>query len=87
MTLDQTINKIFNAYDLFIKDIPIHYQALLSLGILLFLVWNIYAFLKSGNIILIVILLAALPGTWPATKTLGKIIWVIIKGLLYRIQY
>ncbi len=66
---------------------PVHYQVILSLGLLLFLVWNVYAFLKSGNWVLILVLIAALPGTWPAAKTLGKILWMLIKGLLYRIQH
>ena len=86
MNANDTINKVFNAYDNYIKNMPLHYQILISLGLLIFLLWNIYAFLKSGNWILIVILLAALPGTWPAARALFNIVWMLVKGLAYRIS-
>ena len=80
------LNHVFSYYDTVIQPLPVGYQALLSLALLIFLVWNIYAFLKSGNWILIAILILALPGTWPAARNIAGIVWLLFRGLFYRIS-
>ncbi|OQB05949.1 MAG: hypothetical protein BWY19_00616 [bacterium ADurb.Bin212] len=79
------LDKLFSYYDSYMATLSVEYQLLISVFLLLFFVWNIYAFVKSGHWILIAVLIAALPGTWPAAKTLAIIIWSLLKGLFYRI--
>lgn len=81
------LNQLFSYYDKLVSPLSVSSQALISIALLIFLIWNIYAFLKSGHWIFIVLLLAALPGTWPAAKNIAHIIWLIIQGLLYRSQH
>jgi len=83
---DQFLNQLFSYYDKSIASLPLHYQALISFALLIFLIWNIYAFLKNGHWLFIAILLAALPGTWPATRKFAEIVWILVKGLIYRIS-
>lgn len=85
MDSDAFLNNLFSYYDVLIQNLSIRYQIAISLFLLLFLIWNIYAFIKSGHWVLIAVLVAALPGTWPAAKTLGVLIWLFLKGLIYRI--
>jgi hypothetical protein len=79
------LDNLFSYYDSFINGFSVEYQIIISLFLLLFFIWNIYAFIKSGHWILIAVLIAALPGTWPAAKTLAIILWSLLKGLFYRI--
>ena len=83
---EQYIGTLFGYYDQAINLLPIAYQGLVSLILLLLLLVNIYVFIKKGHWILIVVLLAALPATWPATKKVFEIIVLIFKGIIYRIQ-
>jgi len=81
------IGTLFTYYDHFLSSFPLGYQALISIALLIFLGWNIYAFLKHGHWLLILILIAALPGTWPAARNLFHILTLIFKGIMYRIQH
>jgi hypothetical protein len=80
------LDTIFSYYDQLLSPIPVYYQALISLGVLIFLIWNVYSFIKSGHWLFLAILVATLPGTWPAAKKIGLIVWYLLKGLLIRIQ-
>ncbi len=77
---------IFTYYDKLIEPIPVGYQALVSLVLLLILIWNIYQLAKSGHWIFVAVLIFMLPGTWPAARKIGELIWVVVSGLLMRIQ-
>lgn len=81
-----TVNQIFGFYDKTIFNMPIHYQALLSLAILIFFIWMVYIFLKSKNWIFLAIIIVLLPETWPAARNIGMIAWNIFKGLFLRLK-
>ena len=82
----EVIDKIFTYYDSLIVDLPIGYQAIISAGLVLFLFWNVYIFIRKGHWIFLAILLIALPGTWPALRNLGYILWKVVINLVFRIQ-
>lgn len=83
--MDNFIELLFSRYDLLIQNLPSEFQIILSLLLLLFLIWNIYVFIKSGNWLFLAILIAALPGTWPASKKILIFFWLLCKGLFYRL--
>ena len=79
-----SLDKLFSFYDQLISKLPVGYQALISLALVIFLVWNIYLIIKSGHWIFILVLIVLLPGTWPAAKNIALIIWALFKGLFMR---
>jgi len=81
----EIVDKIFSYYDTLIVDLPIGYQALISAALVIFLFFNIYVFIRKGHWIFLAILLAALPGTWPALKNIGYILWKVTVNLIFRI--
>lgn len=84
---DNYVGKLFTYYDQAIASFPLAYQGLISLALLIFLLANLYVFIKKGHWILILVLIAALPATWPATKKVFEILILIFKGIFYRIQH
>lgn len=80
------LDQIFGYYDKLIGNLSPQNQALISVALLLFLIWQIFMIVKSGHWIFIAALVLLLPSTWPATKTVGKFIWIIIKFLITRAQ-
>ena len=82
----ESINKIFSFYDQLIAPLPLHYQGLISLGILLFFAWIVYIFIKSKNWIFLLVIIVLLPETWPAARNICLIIWNILKGLASRLK-
>ena len=82
----QILNSIFNFYDKAIGTLPVSYQSLISFSILLFFIWLVYIFVKSKNWIFLALIIVMLPGTWPATKNIGLIVWALFKGLFARIK-
>jgi len=80
----ESIDKIFSYYDQLISKLPTGYQALISLLLVIFLIWNIYQIIKGGHWIFLAILVVLLPGTWPAAKNILFLIWTLIKGLFLR---
>ena len=80
------LNAIFTYYDKLIEPIPVAYQAIISLALLIILIWNIYQLIKSGHWIFIAVLIFMLPGTWPAAVKIGELIWILVTGLLMRVQ-
>ena len=81
------LNTLFGYYDQLISAYPIGTQAIISFVLLIFLLWNIYIFLRHGHWIWILVLVAAIPATWPAAKKIGQILWLLFQGMLYRIQH
>jgi hypothetical protein len=79
------LSKIFGYYDKLIMGISPGYSGLLSLGILLLLAWAIYRFIK-GNAIWIVLVIIFIPATWPALKSIGRLLLYILQFLLVRIK-
>ncbi|MFA7244364.1 MAG: hypothetical protein WC080_03705 [Patescibacteria group bacterium] len=79
-----SLDQLFGYYDKFLANVPVQYQALISIALIAFLIWNIYAIIKNGHWLLIALLVVALPGTWPALRMIGNFLWAIIKGLLMR---
>lgn len=86
MITDKIINQIFGYYDQLISGLSIGTQALISLALIIFLVWQIYMFVKSGHWLFLALILFLSPGTWPAARKLGELIWLVIKYLLVRAQ-
>lgn len=80
------VNQIFGWYDKFIGSMPLHFQALLSLGVLIFFVWIVYIFFKSKSWIFLAVIIVLLPETWPAAKNIGMIVWNIFKNLFLRLK-
>lgn len=78
------LDLVFNQYDKLIAGFSPATQALISIGLLLFLLWQIYMIFKSGHWIFIVALIIFLPGTWPATKLIGALILTFFKFLFVR---
>lgn len=84
MPMYTSLDQVFGYYDKLIANLPTHIQALISLGLIAFLIWNIYAIIKNGHWVLIALLVVSLPGTWPALRMIGSFLWAIIRGLLLR---
>lgn len=80
------ISQIFGYYDKIISGMPLHYQALLSLAVLIFFVWLVYIFAKSKSWIFLAVIILLLPETWPAARNIGIIVWGIFKGLFLRLK-
>jgi len=81
-----TVSKIFGFYDKTISNMPLHYQAILSLAVLIFFVWMVYIFIKSKSWIFLAVIIVLLPETWPAAKNIGVIVWNIFTGLFLRLK-
>lgn len=81
----EIMNSIFSFYDKLIANFTPTNQALISLAILLFLIWQIYLIVKNGHWIFIVALIVLLPGTWPAARHIGNLIITLIKFLFIRV--
>ncbi len=77
---------IFTQYDNLISGLSTTNQALLSLALLLFLLWQIYMVIKHGHWIFIAALIIFLPGTWPAARHIGSLLFNIIKFLFVRVE-
>lgn len=84
MPTSTTLDQIFTYYDKIIGNLPPYYQALISLGLIAFLIWNIHAIIKSGHWALIALLIIMLPSTWPALRFIGTFIWALFNGLFLR---
>ena len=78
------LNQIFGFYDQIIANIPVGYQAAISLILVILLLWNIFLIIKSGHWIFITVLIVFLPGTWPAAKKIAELFYLLIKGLIIR---
>lgn len=80
------MDAIFSYYDNLIAPLSTGSQALISLFLLLFLVFQIYLIIKSGHWLFVAALIVFLPGTWPATRLLGQFILDIFSFLFTRAQ-
>lgn len=78
------LDNLFTYYDNIVGNLPVSYQALISIALIIFLIWNVFAIIKNGHWVLIALLVVALPGTWPALRMIGGFLWAIIHGLLLR---
>lgn len=83
--MDQ-LDKIFGYYDQATAQFNPNTQALVAILLLILLVFQIYHVIKSGHWIFIAALILFLPGTWPAAKYVGNLIWLVIKFLITRAQ-
>lgn len=81
-----SLDWIFNQYDKLIAGLSPASQALISIALILFLLWQIYMIIKSGHWLFVVALVVFLPGTWPATKYIGNLILMVFKFLLVRAE-
>jgi len=79
------LSKIFSSYDKFIMGISPGYSALISVIILVLLLWSIYRFIK-GNFIWIILVVIFIPATWPALKSIGRILFYVTQFLLVKIK-
>lgn len=80
------LKQIFGTYDRILAGLPLHYQALLSLSILIFFVWMVYIFFKNKSWIFLAVIIILLPETWPAARNIGLIVWKIFEGLFVRLK-
>ena len=81
-----SIDSIFSYYDKIIANLNPVQQAVISLLLLLFLVWQIFMIVKSGHWIFIALFIVLLPGTWPAARQIGRLVWLVVRFLLVRAQ-
>lgn len=82
----ELVNQIFGFYDQMISGMPVHYQAFLSLAVLIFFISLVYIFFKSKNWIFLAVIIILLPETWPAARNIGLIVWNIFKELFLRLK-
>lgn len=82
----ELLNKIFSIYDTAIGQLPIPYQAIISISVLLFFIWIIYIFIKVKSWIFLAVIIVILPETWPAAKNIGKIVLALFVGISHRIK-
>jgi len=61
------------------------YSGLIAILILLLLVWSLWRFIK-GNFIWIILIIIFIPATWPALKSLGRMLLIIGEFLLIHIK-
>lgn len=80
------LNSIFTYYDKTIVNFDPFWQAIISLLLLGFLIWQIFMVIKSGQWIFLALLILLLPGTWPAAKMVGNYLLTIAQFLLTRAQ-
>jgi len=80
------LDSIFTFYDHFILSFPVLAQFFISLLILIIIILAIYYLLHHNHWIFLVLLVLFIPGAWPATKTIGNIIWMVVKFLIVRVQ-
>ena len=81
----EQINLIFTAYDKLIMGFSPGYSGLISLAILLLLVFAIFRFIK-GNFIWIALIIIFIPATWPALKSIARILFILLTFLISRIK-
>ena len=84
--MDSSLDWVFAQYDKLISGLSPATQALISIVLMLFLIWQIYMIIKSGHWLFIAALILFLPGTWPATKVIGALILTLFKFLFLRAQ-
>jgi hypothetical protein len=80
------LDTIFTFYDKAISSLSPTQQAIISLALLIFLLWQIYHIIRRGHWLFIALLLFFLPSTWPAARFCGHLILTVMKLLLLRIQ-
>jgi len=80
------ISSIFAYYDKLIMGISPGYSGLISLAVLAILAWSLYRFIK-GNFVWIVLIIICIPATWPALKSLVRVILIISAFLIARIKF
>jgi len=80
------LESIFGYYDQITAHLSTGQQAIISLILLIFLVWQIFMIFKSGHWIFIALLIILLPGTWPAAKQIGGLVLMFLEFLLIRAQ-
>ena len=71
------LNLVFSYYDKIVAPLSPTAQALISLALLVFLVWQIYLIFRNGHWVFIMLLIVFLPGTWPAARQVGELIYQI----------
>lgn len=81
-----SLDWIFSQYDKLIAGFSPATQALISIVLIVFLLWQIFMIFKSGHWIFIVALIIFLPGTWPATKMIGNLVFTLFKFLFVRAE-
>jgi len=79
------LNSIFAYYDKTIMGISPGYSGLISFVILLLLLWSLWRFIK-GNFIWIVLIIIFIPATWPALKSVGRVLLLLGEFLLVHIK-
>lgn len=80
------LNKLFNLYDRLIYSFPEKTQFFISLLLLTLIAWSLFAIFKHGHWAFVLLFTILLPGGWPALKNMIKILMLVVKFLLIRIQ-
>jgi len=80
------LDKIFTYYDKLLAPLDPKFQLGISLLIFCFLLIKVYFFIKHGHWLFLAAIIIFLPGTWPATKKVFLMIYLIVKFLVTRIQ-
>ncbi|MCX6812755.1 MAG: hypothetical protein NTW79_04050 [Candidatus Berkelbacteria bacterium] len=79
------ISNIFNFYDKWILGISPGVSGLISLAILLLLAFSLWRFVK-GNFIWIILVIIFIPATWPALKSIARILIFVSEFLILRVK-
>lgn len=82
MKTDNVLVQIFSYYDKIISNLSPSTQGLVAIAILIFLIWQIYMFIKSGHWMFLAAIIICLPGTWPALRQILDYIWKVLQFLL-----
>jgi len=80
------LNLVFSYYDNWLTHFSQTDQIIISSLILIFIVAQLFLFIKKGRWIFLILVIILLPGTWPLFKSLAKVIWFVIKFFITRIQ-
>jgi len=82
----EKINSFFLYYDNWLAHFSKTDQIIISSLLLLFVIWQIFLFFKSGKWIFLLIILVFLPSIWPFIKIAGRFIWTLMTFFITRIQ-
>ncbi len=84
LELDYRQMQIFQYVDNLFLAIPPAYRSATALFVLLLLVFSLWRIIKGYGIFILIIIIL-IPGIWPALKTVGGDLLLLLTYILYRI--
>ncbi len=77
------MNLLFNAYDAFIKNFPVHYQGLVSLALLAVIVVSLFQLIKK-SLLWLFLLVIFVPASIPILSKIGQGLYLFLKYIVAR---